>query len=78
MTDDPDMQLLDKAIESLGEHFETVQIFCTRNSDDNNGTINAARGTGNWLARFGQVRLWIVGEEERTRSQMRKENEADH
>ena len=38
------------------ENFDTVQIFCTR--DEGGGTSEFAVGTGNYYARYGQVRLW--------------------
>lgn len=72
---DEDMDRLDEAIGTLGEHFESVQIFVTRNADDNEGTVNATKGTGNWFTRYGQVRCWLIKEDERSRISMRKDYE---
>lgn len=50
------------AIASLGEHFDTVQIFVTRDRGggmDDGVTVNCAMGTGNWFARYGQVAVWM-------------------
>lgn len=42
----------------LREHFDTVHIFCTRESDANN-TVHCQYGTGNWFARYGQLKSFI-------------------
>ncbi len=42
----------------LMEHFDSVQIFCTRCNGD--GTVSATFGGGNWYARKGQVDEWIL------------------
>lgn len=68
MTDDDakrqeqeDRDRLTAAIETLQEHFDTVQIFVTRVNagSDGGGTVSNARGSGNWLARVAQAREWI-------------------
>lgn len=71
-----DMDYLKDACAKLAEHFDTVQIFVTRVSDepeDDNGTVNAQKGAGNWFARMGQVRHWVDAEDERMREAVRKE-----
>lgn len=51
---------LDDAIDRLGEHFDSVQVFVTRNMGEKDGqTISLARGNGNWFARYGQVVTWL-------------------
>jgi hypothetical protein len=62
-TPDPDVVMIEKAIETLGEHFDTVQIFCTRSEGQAEGTTFVTRGTGNWFARYGSIRLWMEREE---------------
>lgn len=55
-----DMQRIEKALEVLSEHFDTVQIFCTRyDSGEENGTVNISRGVSHWFARYGQVCDWV-------------------
>lgn len=49
------------AIEVLREHFDTVQIFVTRK--DPSGTTCCQLGIGNWFARYGHIRLWVLKEE---------------
>lgn len=78
MSDDPydkddrrkrDVELIDGYIDQLGEHFDTVQIFVTRHMPaELDGTITVNRGAGNWCARYGQVREWLIYEEEKIRA----------
>ena len=57
-----DMRLLDQACARLMEHFDTVQILATRRHEDGE-TISAASGQGNFYARYGQAKLWLMREE---------------
>ena len=53
--EDKDLKLIDQALQLLGEHFDSVQILATRHeSATHDGTINIAKGVGNWFARYGQ------------------------
>ena len=61
-TEDGDHSIVDKAIDLLGEHFDTVQIFCTRH-EGGEGTVSMNKGIGNWFARRGHVQEWILKEE---------------
>lgn len=56
-----DLAIIKRHAAQLAEHFDSVQVFATRKSED--GTVNAQWGEGNWFARFGQVRAWLVQEE---------------
>lgn len=72
---DEDMARINEAMEKLSEHFDSVQILCTRyKGGDDGGTVNIARGTGNWFARYGQMKEWLIREEETSR-ETRRENE---
>lgn len=63
-----DIERAKSACLQLGEHFDTVQIFCTRHEQGEEcGTVNVAYGVGNWFARRGQVGEWILKEEQSTR-----------
>jgi hypothetical protein len=53
---------------ALMEHFDNIQIFVNRHDpkgDDEGGTLNIQWGLGNWFARYGQIREWLVIEENR-------------
>lgn len=59
-----DLALLKKHVEQLGEHYDCVQIFCSRHMPaEADGTVSVNWGSGNWFARFGQVREWMVYED---------------
>lgn len=73
---DSDLRMVRECVDKLGEHFDSVQIFCTRHeSGQEGGTINIPLGTGNWFARYGQIRNWINKEEESSREEIRREND---
>ncbi len=46
----------------LSEHFDSVQIFCTKHT--NNGTTNIKMGSGDWFARYGLCKYWVKQQEE--------------
>lgn len=73
-TSDPGEELLKKCVLDLGEHFESVQIFTTRQTDDNATERNSC-GNGDWAARFGCVSMWLIAEKERLRERVRSENQ---
>lgn len=65
---DEDLDRVKKATEALGEHFDSVHIFCTRHEPGTeDGTVNISWSAGNWFARYGQIKEWIIKAEERTR-----------
>lgn len=49
--------IVEKAINQLREHFDTVQIFCTR--DYGQSTESFERGSGNFYARLGLAKVWV-------------------
>jgi hypothetical protein len=58
---DADTAMLQKHVDQLIEHFDSVQIFCTKASEDGSGrTVNANCGGGNCFASYGQIRHWII------------------
>lgn len=74
MTQTEELAFLEKHCASIGEHFDTVQIFVTR-FDAEQGTCNASYGSGNWFARRGQIQDWLVKENEQTCVGVRKSEE---
>lgn len=74
-TEDRELAMIQQHVDALGEHFDTVQIFVSRHDMAvEEGTISANRGSGNWFARFGQVREWLVKQDERARQISREED----
>ncbi len=66
------------AVDQLGEHVDAVTIFVSkRREDGKQGTWRGVFGCGNWYARYGQVRQWVLAEEaEATRPVKQKEDES--
>jgi hypothetical protein len=59
MMQDEDEKIVRKHLGLLQEHFDTVQIFVTRHITNQSGTVNAVFGSGNFFARYGQIRIWL-------------------
>lgn len=71
-----DLNRIKDAAQKLGEHFDSVQIFATRSeSGELEGTLNFHVGVGNWFARYGQVKQWLIKEDEAARLETRKNSE---
>lgn len=66
-----DVELLKKATQFLMEHFDGVQIFVNRNTPEFDSTFNGQMGDGNWLARYGQVKMWVEMQDEYLREKAR-------
>lgn len=67
-------ELITKHAAALGRHFDTVQIFCTRHDPDchpSSATQHFSAGTGNYYARFGHMKEWVISEEERIKCRVR-------
>lgn len=67
--------LIDKHVNALSEHFDAVHIFVTRNEGDKDQTRCANRGSGNWHARYGQIREWLIYEDQRIRECAKKKSD---
>ena len=62
----PDKQVeeaLQRAVDILAEHVDTVQLFVTLHNSEGNYTDAWDHGVGNVLARTLQVQRWLDGEE---------------
>lgn len=68
-----DLNRVQKALDDLGEFFDSVHIFCTRHEPGSEGgTVHVSRGCGNWYARFGQASEWVEKERELSREEIRE------
>lgn len=78
MNGDADMERVKEAVRTLGEHFDAVQVFVTKENEadepDDRGTVNINYGSGNWFARYGHVLHWVTKCEERAREEVRDES----
>lgn len=71
------IDLLDKAIAGLMEHYDTVTVFVTKvvrhPAENGNVTFNMSRGAGNWHARYGQIHEFMIAQKRRIERQMDEE-----
>lgn len=65
--------MVKKAAEHLAEHFDSVQVFVTRQEEGS--TFHVAMGAGNYFARVGQVREWISMERAKAVNDLSKNDE---
>jgi hypothetical protein len=61
---DRELNLLKSHVAQLAEHFDSVHISCTRFDAESEGTVNVHWGEGNWFARYGSVRAWLLKQEQ--------------
>ena len=59
-----ELKRLKEACNKLGEHFDTVQIFCTKQAEDNKTTDKFEYGQGNGFAIYGQVKNFVLATEQ--------------
>lgn len=69
-----EIKLVEDAATKLADHFENVHIFVNRHYPSDGGTLRYEQGRGNWFARYGQVREWLLREEETSRIHARADN----
>lgn len=81
---DEDLSLLKRHISQLMEHFDSVEIFVTRQEPDSlsaehpRGITSATHsGDGNWYARFGQINEWLIQERERIADHFRRDQDEE-
>ena len=67
---DIDLKRIQDALDTLGEHFDSVLILATRHEEA--GTINIELGTGNVFARLGQVREYLIKQKFHTKRARKK------
>lgn len=71
-----DIERIQAALDILSEHYDAVHIFASRHEPEvEDGTVSVNKGVGNWYARNGQVREWILKQDEYTKINCRKEDE---
>jgi len=61
------MTNVQKAVDALGEEFDTVHIFVTKHEGSINATFAGGRHCGSCYTRYGQIREWLITVDEQTR-----------
>ena len=70
-------KLIEGALTTLGDHFDSVHIFCTRYEPETKvgGTSAINKGVGNWFARYGQIREWLICQDEEARLSQKQDRD---
>lgn len=67
MSDEEAVRIVDKSVSDLREFFPDVQVLVSWPDDDRNGnTFDCFRGNGNWYARAGMAREFLMRDESKT------------
>lgn len=54
-------KVVDRMLAQLSEHFDNIQIFVSKNPQGKaQETVSFRKGLGNYFARYGHVRDWLV------------------
>jgi ABC-type uncharacterized transport system ATPase component len=70
MAQPSDDEIVRKAVDELIEHFDTATVMVTRHDQASlNGTMTCVMGAGNWFARYGQIRAWVLRQEEKAKNE---------
>jgi hypothetical protein len=65
-------------VDQLGEHVDSVRVFITFPTHDGHpNTAGFNSGIGNFYAQYGQVREWMLTQDERVRENVRREEGDD-
>lgn len=65
-----ELKIVEDCVARLREHFETVEIFVTTIREKRTRSLNS--GAGNYYARIGQIKEWIIRDEEFVRNDARQ------
>jgi hypothetical protein len=69
------VQVVQRAVDALSEHFDSVQVFVSRHDGERpDQTLTIQIGAGNWFTRLGQVRDWLIKQDELARIEARSES----
>lgn len=70
-------EIVRDATTRLLEHFDSVRIFVTIHRGERDTTFAHSAGGGNVYAQLGQVQDWLSCQDERSRSDIRKDNDEE-
>lgn len=78
-SDNADDVRMAKILRELSEHYNHVQIFVMRDDEDDEAgaTMHYVSGRGNWFARIGLIRTWLMRMDEQEKFFQRRKLEAE-
>jgi hypothetical protein len=64
-----DLAVVDRALAIVKQHFDNVMIFANRlDITDGASSVNVQKGLGNYYARYGHCRAWVMKQDESFKS----------
>lgn len=74
---DEDIKRVEGVAKALMEHYDSVQIFVTRQDGYEQTTMELKAGYGNFYARLGQIQTWLTRQDEEARNYQRSLHDDD-
>lgn len=69
-------RLVREAVQKISEHVDAVTVFVTKKRENgNDGTWRMAFGAGNYYARYGQIKQWVIFADEEVKVDCRSSGE---
>lgn len=75
MNADDKLEIIKRHVAALMEHFDSVQVFCTKEHAEEESTGSWCWGKGNWFARYGQAHEWLKKTEARSAKEVAQEDD---
>lgn len=71
-------KMMAEAVTKISEHADSVTIFATKKLEDGKGfTYRAHIGRGDYYARYGAIKAWVIGEDSHHASRGGKTDDED-
>lgn len=70
-------QLLENQVKMLRQHFDTVRIFATKYDNETGETWSFDEGAGSFPAQYGQIREWLLIQDEYAKGWARRHDSDD-
>lgn len=70
-------EMLHDFARKIGEHWDNVRIFVSRDGEQPSVTQELTTGRGNWYSQYGQVELWVQRQQAYERHSYIKESDKD-
>ena len=75
LNEDEDMAAVKDACAGLMSRFDAVQILATRHTSDEKGSVRVNYGKGNWFARYGLAKFWLLREEQYDKDEQQRDSD---
>lgn len=70
-------EVVDRMVKRLRQHCDAVQIIAVKYDNSDDQTYTVTNGGGNWQARYGAMKGWVIRADEGCRVDAREARESD-